>query len=151
MTETFYYCRGEGQAEHYATRSEAEYTIEFLRDQDETYADLTLEDIYREVEIEDIDLDDPCLRNGSTHPDTIIAILRAALAAKAVRLDAVMTVQEIADEFGIHRQTVYDAIERGWDVSRSDAQGIVEANSDIFESAWARSMKPRAAAQALMG
>lgn len=46
---------------------------------------------------------------------------------------------------------VYDAIERGWDVSRSDAQGIVEANSDVFESAWARSMKPRAAAQALMG
>ncbi len=132
MTETFYYCRGEGQAEHYATRSEAEYTIEFLRDQDATYADLALEDIYEEVDVEDIDLDDPCLRNGSTHPDTIIAILRAALAAKAVRLDAVMTVQEIADEFGIHRQTVYDAIERGyiparrsgatWLVRRADAE-----------------------------
>jgi hypothetical protein len=46
---------------------------------------------------------------------------------------------------------VYDAIERDWDVSRSDAQGIVEANSDVFENAWARSMKLKATAQAIMG
>lgn len=151
MTETFYYCYAEGQAPHYATRSEAEYTIEFLRDQDETYAGLTLEDIYREVEIEDIDLDDPCLRNGSTRADTLAAILRErllaelegeqrawfeeylALGASTIDLNAVMTGGEVAAEFGVdgstvRRAAIYDWIdarkadERTWLVRRADAE-----------------------------
>lgn len=151
MAETFYYCYAEGQAPHYATRSEAEYTIEFLRDQDATYADLALEDIYEEVDVEDIDLDDKCLRDGSTRPDTLAAILRArllatledeqrewfeeylSLGASTIPLTAIMTGGEVAQEFGVDGSTVRRAAindwinarkadERTWLVRRADAE-----------------------------
>lgn len=156
MAETFYYCYADGQAPHYAVRSEAEYTIEFLRGQDETYADLTLEDIYEEVAAEDIDLDDPCLRNGSTRADTLAAILRArllatldgehralfeeylALGALTIPLDAVMTGGEVAEEFGVDGSTFRRAAINDWmNARKADGRTWLVRRADA-EKRWGK-------------
>lgn len=76
---TFYYCYAEGQAPHYATEDEAQYTVEFLRQQDDDYAEITLDDLYEEVAVEDLDLNAPWVLDGSTRQETVHAIERAQL------------------------------------------------------------------------
>lgn len=46
---------------------------------------------------------------------------------------------------------VYQAVETGWEVTRSDAQGLVDAQPAILESAWAKKSSPEDAARAIMG
>lgn len=47
-------------------------------------------------------------------------------------------------------EAVYDAIETDYEVSRSDAQAIVEAESDALESAWREELSPEDAAILIM-
>lgn len=55
-------------------------------------------------------------------------------------LDAVMTVQEIADEFGIHRQTVHDAMRHDWLPSRKSGGTHLIRRRDA-EERWGRDGK----------
>lgn len=48
-------------------------------------------------------------------------------------------------------ESVYEAIESGWELSRSDAQGVVEAKPGTLEAEWAKKSAPQDAALAIMG
>lgn len=48
-------------------------------------------------------------------------------------------------------EAVFQAVEMGWEVTRSDAQGLVEAQQATLESEWMKNSRPEDAARAIMG
>ncbi|NYT68806.1 hypothetical protein [Pusillimonas noertemannii] len=51
----------------------------------------------------------------------------------------------------VWEESVLEAIESGWSMSRSDAQGAIEVNPDAVDAEWVKQSSPQDAARAVMG